>query len=177
MGTTTYAIAIGSNRYGRHGPPARTIAAAVAALPGVIAVAPTIASAPLGPSSRRFANAAVLLRAPEDPPAMLRLLKTIEHRLGRRRGRHWGERVIDLDIVLWSGGAWRTRTLTVPHRAYRDRGFVLVPLAAIAGDWRDPLSGRLVRHLAHLVDRPRARPYVPRAGVRVRSSVGRASDF
>lgn len=155
---TTYAIAIGSNRYGRHGPPARAVAAAVAALGEVVAVSPTIASAPLGPSSRRFANAAVLVRSRADPPRMLAQLKRIEREFGRRAGRRWGARIIDLDIVLWSGGAWSSRGLTVPHVAFRERGFVLVPLLAIAADWRDPLTGRRIRHLAHLVDRPRAHP-------------------
>jgi 2-amino-4-hydroxy-6-hydroxymethyldihydropteridine diphosphokinase len=158
MAPTTYAIAIGSNRYGRHGPPVRTVAAAVAALPGVIAVAPTIASTPLGPSTRQFANTVVLVRVADDPPALLRRLKAIERRFGRRSGRVWGARIHDLDIVLWSGGHWQQRTLTVPHRAFRERRFVLAPLAVIAGDWRDPQTGRRVRHLAHLVDRPRARP-------------------
>ena len=158
MAPTTYAIAIGSNRYGRHGLPPRTVAAAVAALPGVIAVAPTIATAPIGPSTRRFANTVVLVRAAEDPPALLRRVKAIERRFGRRAGRVWGARILDLDIVLWSGGTWRTRQLTVPHRSFRDRAFVLAPLAVVAGDWRDPRTGRRIRHLAHLVDRPRPCP-------------------
>ncbi len=158
MSRTTYAIAIGSNRCGRHGPPVREVAAAIDALKRVIAVAPTIATAPIGPSTRRFANSAVLVRSRADPPKMLRKLKRIEQRFGRRPGRHWGARVIDLDIVLWSGGAWCSRGLTVPHVAFRERGFVLRPLLVIAADWRDPLTGRTVRQLAHEVDRRRPRP-------------------
>jgi 2-amino-4-hydroxy-6-hydroxymethyldihydropteridine diphosphokinase len=158
MAATTYAIAIGSNRYGRHGAPAHTVGAAIAALPGVIAVAPTIASAPLGPSTRRFANTVVLLRATDDPPTLLRQLKAIERRFGRRAARVWGARILDLDIILWSGGAWRSRTLTIPHRSFRDRAFVLMPLSRLARDWRDPRTGLRVRHLAHLIDRPRPRP-------------------
>lgn len=158
MAATTYAIAIGSNRYGRHGPPARTVAAAIAVLPGVIAVAPTMASAPLGPSARRFANSVILLRVTDDPPTLLRRLKAIERRFGRRGARVWGARTLDLDIILWSGGEWRSRALTVPHRSFRDRAFVLAPLATIARDWRDPRTGLRVRHLAHQVDRPRPRP-------------------
>jgi 2-amino-4-hydroxy-6-hydroxymethyldihydropteridine diphosphokinase len=66
--------------------------------------------------------------------------------------------VIDLDILLWSGGRWRTPGLTVPHAALRERRFVLAPLVGIAPDWRDPVGGRTVRQLAHMVDRPRPRP-------------------
>jgi 2-amino-4-hydroxy-6-hydroxymethyldihydropteridine diphosphokinase len=56
--------------------------------------------------------------------------------------------VLDLDIVLWSGGAWSSPDLTVPHIAFRERGFVLDPAAAIAPAWRDPVSGLTLRQLA-----------------------------
>src|SRR3546814_8929009 len=61
---------------------------------------------PLGPTIRRFANMVAIIESDDDPPALLRRLKAIEHAFGRRRGRRWGARVIDLDIILWSGGAW-----------------------------------------------------------------------
>jgi 2-amino-4-hydroxy-6-hydroxymethyldihydropteridine diphosphokinase len=145
--SSTYAIALGSNRRGRHGGPVAEVRAAIAALGGVVAVSPIIASAPLGPSIRRFANAAVLLESPLAPPAMLARLKAIERAFGRRRGARWGARVIDLDIVLWSGGSWGTAALTVPHIAFRERGFVLDPLRTIAPDWRDPVTGLSIRQL------------------------------
>ena len=116
MVTTTYAIALGSNRPGRHGMPADEVRAAVAALgDGVRGVSAIITTAPLGPSIRAFANAVVLVESAMAPPAMLRHLKAIERAFGRRRGRRWGARVIDLDIVLWSGGRWRSAGLVVPH--------------------------------------------------------------
>lgn len=157
MTTSTYAIAIGSNRWGRHGGPVAEVRAAIAALDGVWAVAPIIGSAPLGPSLRRYANTAVLLDCDLSPPALLARLKAIERAFGRRRGRRWGSRVIDLDIVLWSGGCWSKVGLTVPHVAFRTRDFVLAPLSRIAGGWRDPVSGRTVRQLHQLVDRARPR--------------------
>ena len=152
---TTYAIAIGSNRRGRHGAPIREVAAAIATLQPVAAASPIVASAPIGPSQRRFANAVVLVDSRRDPPRMLARLKEIEHAFGRRAGRRWGARVIDLDIVLWSGGRWTSPGLIVPHPAFRTRAFVLGPLARIAPDWRDPVTGRSVRQLARAVDRPR----------------------
>jgi 2-amino-4-hydroxy-6-hydroxymethyldihydropteridine diphosphokinase len=145
--SSTYAIALGSNRRGRHGGPVAEVRAAIAALEGVVAVSPIIASAPLGPSIRRFANAAVLLESALAPPAMLARLKAIERAFGRRRGARWGARVIDLDIVLWSGGSWYAAGLTVPHIAFRERGFVLDPLRTIAPDWRDPITGLRIRQL------------------------------
>ena len=119
--------------------------AALALLKG--RASPLVRSAPVGPSQRRYANAAVLLDSPLQPPAMLAQLKAIERRFGRRRGRRWGARVIDLDIILWSGGAWSSPGLTIPHVAFRERRFVLDPLAVIAPDWRDPVTGRTVRQL------------------------------
>ena len=157
MPAQTYLIALGANIRGRHGPPERALAAALEAVGGVIAASPVLRTPPLGPSNRRFANAAALIEADEAPPTLLARLKGIERAFGRRPGRIWGARVLDLDIVLWSGGAWASPGLTVPHPAFRTRAFVLRPLAAIAAGWRDPVSGRTVRQLLALVDRPRPR--------------------
>ncbi|MCX8475226.1 MAG: 2-amino-4-hydroxy-6-hydroxymethyldihydropteridine diphosphokinase [Sphingomonas sp.] len=148
MPTYRYAIALGSNRRGRHGSPEAEIAAALAALGGVLAVSPLLRTPPLGPSKRRFANAAALIESDEEPPALLARLKAIERGFGRRRGRNWGARVIDLDIILWSEGAWGGPGLTVPHAAFRERDFVLRPLLAVASGWRDPVSGLSVRQIA-----------------------------
>ena len=145
--TPRYAIAIGSNRRGRHGSPTDEVAAAVASLTGVVAVSRIVASDPVGPSIRRYANAVALVDSADEPPAMLARLKAIERGFGRRRGQRWSARVIDIDIVLWSGGPWSSPGLTVPHVAFRERDFVLGPLLSIAPDWRDPLSGLRVRHL------------------------------
>ena len=156
-----YAIAIGSNRRGRHGAPAREVAAAIRALGEVRAASPVLATAPIGPSIRRFANAAVLIDTDETPAELLARLKRLERDFGRRRGQRWGARVIDLDIVLWSGGTWHDPALIVPHVAYRSRRFVLDCLVRIAADWRDPVTGLSVRQLAYrarTVDRRRARP-------------------
>jgi 2-amino-4-hydroxy-6-hydroxymethyldihydropteridine diphosphokinase len=167
MADTSYAIALGSNRrHARHGAPERVIAAALEALRDaglrVDAISSTIMTAALGPAGRRFANAAAIVATPLDPPALLRLLKKIERDFTRRRGRRWGPRVIDLDILLWSGGSWppfpavaAPGRLAVPHRALPDRAFVLTPLATIAPRWRDPLSARTVRQLRGRLTRPR----------------------
>jgi 2-amino-4-hydroxy-6-hydroxymethyldihydropteridine diphosphokinase len=150
MATTSYAIALGSNRTGRHGPPERELAAALAALAALApleAVSPTLRTPPLGPSFRRFTNAVAILETGDSPPELLRRLKAIERAFGRRPGRRWGARVIDLDIILWSGGAWSAPGLTIPHPQFRLRSFVLEPLVRIAPDWRDPLTGLSVRQL------------------------------
>ncbi|MEG3125841.1 2-amino-4-hydroxy-6-hydroxymethyldihydropteridine diphosphokinase [Sphingomonas sp. GB1N7] len=161
MPTTSYAIAIGSNRRGRHGAPEREVAAAIRALGAVVAVSGIVASAPLGPSIRRFANAAALIETRETPAELLARLKRIERDFGRRRGQRWGARVIDLDIVLWSAGSWAEDDLIVPHPAFRARRFVLDPLLEIAADWRDPLTNSTVRQLAWLAQAVDRRPRRP----------------
>ncbi|MDQ2893081.1 MAG: 2-amino-4-hydroxy-6-hydroxymethyldihydropteridine diphosphokinase [Pseudomonadota bacterium] len=154
---TLYVIAIGSNRRGRHGTPVHEVAAAIEQLTHVVAVSAIVASDPIGPSTRRFANAVAVIDSIHPPPDLLHHLKTIEARFGRRAGRRWGARVIDLDIILWSGGIWASPALTIPHPAFRARRFVLAPLVGVAPRWRDPISNRSVRQLLHAVDRPRPR--------------------
>jgi 2-amino-4-hydroxy-6-hydroxymethyldihydropteridine diphosphokinase len=145
---SSYVIALGSNRRGRHGAPADEVRAALAAIGGVVMTSKLVTTAPLGPARRRFVNAAALIESDDSPPELLARLKAIEAAFGRRRGQRWSDRVIDLDIVLWSGGAWASDGLTVPHPEFRRRDFVLRPLAAIMPDWRDPLTNLTVRQLA-----------------------------
>lgn len=148
-----YLVALGSNvRHARHGLPPQVLAAALRDLAvqglDIEAVAPVIASAPLGPSLRRYANSAALVKTGLVPEQLLALFKQVERKFGRRlRGRRWGRRVLDLDIVLWSGGAWSSPGLTIPHPAFRERAFVLGPAAAIAPHWRDPLTGLTIKQL------------------------------
>jgi len=154
MARTSYAIALGSNRRSRHGSPAATLRAALAALAPQRASA--IESTPaLGPAGRSFANAVAILDSDLDPDELLGRLKAIERAFGRRNGRRWGPRVLDLDIILWSGGAWGGPGPIVPHPAFRDRAFVLAPLAQIAPAWRDPLTGATVRQLLARLTAPR----------------------
>jgi 2-amino-4-hydroxy-6-hydroxymethyldihydropteridine diphosphokinase len=151
MAKTSYAIALGSNRrHGRHGAPAGVVRAAIEALAGlgeverVSGIRPTPA---LGPAGRGFANAVLILKTNLAPDQLLAALKAIERDFGRRGGRRWGPRVLDLDIILWSEGPWGGPGPLIPHPEFRGRGFVLAPLAEVAPSWRDPISGASVRQL------------------------------
>lgn len=151
-------IALGSNkRHRRHGAPRRVIAAAIEAIEAsgitVLALSPTIETAPVGPSSRRYANAAAVIACPDPPPALFARLKQVERAFGRRPARRWAARVLDLDIILWSGGIWASPGLGIPHRHFRERAFVLTPLKAIAPNWRDPLTGLTPTQLLHRLER------------------------
>jgi 2-amino-4-hydroxy-6-hydroxymethyldihydropteridine diphosphokinase len=148
--SSLYAIAIGSNRpHGRHGRPAAVVETAIARLDeefGLFDASPIMLNSAHGPAGRDFANAVALVESDLEPTDMLARLKSIEREFGRRRGRRWGPRVLDLDIALWSGGQLRSRRLTIPHPQLARRSFVLQPLAAVAPGWTiGPLA---VRHLA-----------------------------
>lgn len=176
-----YVIGLGSNqRHHRYGSPDAVLRAALAALEhqgvAVEAVSPTLVTLPMGPSLRRYANAAAVLRTELDPPELLSLLKATELQFGRRpRGQRWSSRVLDLDILLWDGGAWSSPDLTVPHISFRERPFVLAPARTIVPSWRDPLTGLSVQTLYARLTRPRPLPIAHPA--RALSSVGRATDF
>jgi len=158
--THLYAIAIGSNRpHGRYGRPPQVIEAAIARLDeefGLFDASPIILNAAIGGAGRDFANAVALVESDLEPPAMLRRIKDMEREFGRRRGKHWAARVLDLDISLWSGGRFKSRALKIPHYGLEKRTFVLQPLAAVAPGWRirGPLTAR---HLAHRLARRAAR--------------------
>lgn len=155
-----YVLALGSNRpLSARLTPARLLDAATALIAAeagkLIARAPPLSSAPLGPSRRRYVNSALLIESPLRPDALLRRLQAIETRLGRRRHRRWGERTLDIDIILWSGGRSSDRRLTIPHAAWRVRPFVLTPVAHVAPLWRDPVTGLTARHLLVQLSRGR----------------------
>ena len=157
---THYLVALGSNqRHQRFGPPERVLLAALLALDRqgltLERAGPLVRSAPLGPSRRRYANGAALIKTKLKPPAMLGRMKDIEAQFGRRNaGQRWSARVLDLDLVLWSGGSWCSPSLTIPHPQFRRRAFVLGPAQRIAGGWRDPLSGLSLRQLYARLLRP-----------------------
>jgi 2-amino-4-hydroxy-6-hydroxymethyldihydropteridine diphosphokinase len=155
-----YAIGLGSNRrHVRYGDPRRVLMAALEALESkdieAVDASPIIASAPLGPSRRRYANAVALIASPLAPDAMLDHLQTIEARFGRRTGQRWSARTLDLDILLWSGGVWCDAALTIPHPALSTRNFVVTPLSIIAPQWYHPLLARTIRQLASQLARPK----------------------
>ena len=145
-----YAVAIGSNRrHVRHGRPTGVVEAAIARLDAdfiLFDASPIILNKAVGGAGRDFANAVALVESALGPEGMLTALKGIERDFGRRRGRRWGERVLDLDLVAWEGPRLATRSLTIPHPRLAKRDFVLAPLATIAPDWR--VKGNLSpRHL------------------------------
>ena len=79
--------------------------------------------------------------------ALLEALLAIEQRFGRTRPYGGAPRTLDLDLILYGDDVIDEPGLIVPHPRFRERRFVLEPLAEIASDWRDPVTGKTVGEL------------------------------
>lgn len=100
----------------------------------------------------RFLNAAAIGTTSErDPRVLLNRLQAIEHAAGRERPFPNAARTLDLDLILFGDVILDEPDLTVPHPRFRERRFVLEPLAEIAGAWRDPVSGRSITQLLEIL--------------------------
>ncbi len=162
-------LALGSNLGDRAGN-LRAAVDVINTLPGtrVARVSHAYETPPWGVADQpAFLNAAAAIGTTMQPLELLRALKDIECRLGRAPdGVKWGPRVIDIDIVLWGDVQMSGPQLTLPHREFRRRAFVLAPLAEIAAEAVDPATGLTV---AELLKRPevegaatKGKPFWPR---------------
>ena len=79
--------------------------------------------------------------------ALLEQLLAIEKDFGRTRPYGGAPRTLDLDLILYGDAVIDEPGLIVPHPRFRERRFVLEPLAEIAPDWIDPVSGRTLSDL------------------------------
>lgn len=90
-------------------------------------------SKPLGPQDQPdYVNAVVRFETDLSPLDLLDKLQSIEQQQGRVRLRRWGERTLDLDILLYGDQQIQSERLTVPHYDMQNREFVIVPLYEIA---------------------------------------------
>jgi 2-amino-4-hydroxy-6-hydroxymethyldihydropteridine diphosphokinase len=94
-----------------------------------------------------FLNCAVALETTETPEHLLADILNVEHEMGRQRVQKKGPRIIDIDILLFSGKIIDSPELTVPHPAMHKRRFVLQPLAEIAAAVRHPVLKKTIREL------------------------------
>ena len=107
---------------------------AMAALPQcqLVATSGVYGSKPLGPQDQPdYLNACAHLHTELSAHALLTALKGIEADMGRVTTRRWGERLIDLDILLFGDECINEDALTVPHKGLEQRAFVLGPLMDI----------------------------------------------
>jgi len=107
-------------------------------------------SDPMGPQDQpRFINAVAQLRTSLEPEELLAQLHSVELAQGRHRGRHWGPRTLDLDILLYDDLVLATELLIIPHPGLYQRNFVLYPLAEIAPKLIFPDGSKLAERLAN----------------------------
>ena len=145
-------IGIGSNLEG----PVRQVAAALHALAREVELlrcSGCYQTTPWGVTDQPvFVNAVAQVRTSLEPAALLACLQRLEQAAGRRRDRHWGPRVLDLDLLAWGDRTIATPALVVPHPRLAERAFVLVPWAEIAPDFEVPGLDTVARLLAACSD-------------------------
>ena len=91
-----------------------------------------------------FLNAAAVGTTALEPRALLEALMAIERERGRERPAPGAARTLDLDLILYGARVVEEGGLIVPHPRFRERRFVLGPLAEIAPDLVDPVTGKTV---------------------------------
>ncbi len=145
------AVALGSNQGDRE----QTLRAALTALTthlDNLCVSQFYETEPVGVGDQpQFLNAAATGYTTETAGELLQNLLGIERRLGRVRPYAGAPRTIDLDLIFYGNAVVNEPDLVVPHPRFRERTFVLQPLADIAADWIDPVTGLAVEQLLRQV--------------------------
>lgn len=128
---TTIVIALGSNLGDRLANLRTAVAAMQAGGIAITARSSVWETPPVPADQPEYLNAVVAGETAEEPLPLLARLKAIEHEMGRRPGRRWGPRPIDLDILFYGDVRFESPALSVPHPRLAGRSFVLAPLAEV----------------------------------------------
>jgi 2-amino-4-hydroxy-6-hydroxymethyldihydropteridine diphosphokinase len=149
-------VGLGSNLGDRRAILDRAIDA-LAGVPGVAveSLSRAIETSPVGGPGGQgpFLNAAAVVETSLEPDAFLEALRAIEREAGRVRRVRWGERTLDLDLLLFGPAVIDRPEMSVPHPRMGVRHFVLEPLAEIAPEMVDPMTGLTIGQLRANLDR------------------------
>jgi len=94
-----------------------------------------------------YLNAVILIETDYTPIEVYHKVKTIEKIVGRTKSERWGEREIDLDIILYDSIIYKDDMIEIPHKEYYKRDFVLVPLHEIGNDLIDPITKQSISEI------------------------------
>ncbi len=142
-------VALGSNLGDRQGNLNRAVELLQQHGVEVLKVSTFIETEPYGVTDQpRFLNGACMVKTELSPLELLRLLLSVEKEMGRVRLRHWGERNIDLDLLLYEGVIMDTEELRLPHPDMANRDFVMLPLAELAPSLIHPVLQKTMQELA-----------------------------
>jgi 2-amino-4-hydroxy-6-hydroxymethyldihydropteridine diphosphokinase len=147
-------IALGSNL----GNPMDTVIAALKALKAdnrwqLANYSSLYGSKPMGPQDQPdYVNAVCEVHTSLSAAALLSALHDIEDDFGRERVRHWGERTLDLDLLLFGQQQHESPHLRVPHPGLYERNFVLFPLKEIAPTMRLPNHNSVTEQTKRLTE-------------------------
>ena len=90
-----------------------------------------------------YLNLALRCETTQEPLELLKQLKNIEWSIGRKPEiRHWGPRILDIDILAWDDAIIKSDVLTLPHENLQERPFALWPLADTVGRKRELLRAK-----------------------------------
>ena len=95
-----------------------------------------------------FLNACLIIENSSPVESLLTRVKEIETEMGRTVTRHWGERIIDIDVLFIDSMIYDSPRLHIPHAEMHRRDFVLIPLVQIAPHWIHPRTKRTISEMA-----------------------------
>lgn len=145
MTAVSVALALGSNLGDRFAHLRRAVTRLAESGIELRAISSVYESPPAGYAEQPdFLNAAVVGRTRLTPGELLAVARRLEAEAGRERSFPNAPRPLDVDIVLYGDRVVTEPDLRIPHERWRTRAFVLAPLREIAGELRDPETGRTV---------------------------------
>jgi 2-amino-4-hydroxy-6-hydroxymethyldihydropteridine diphosphokinase len=152
MAIHSYLVAVGSNLGNRREAVKQALQAICKRGMVIESESELVETQPIGAADQVFLNGAFICRGDIDPEDFMRLLLDVEDRMGRVRDVRWGNRLIDLDILLVRNEngesiEFQSAILQVPHPRLLERDFMLRPAATVAGHWLLPYSDQNLRAL------------------------------